>query len=76
MYKLIKAPEFEKWYDEQPLKSKFQIDDRLLRIAERRAFWRSQGSVRRSFRIKMGQWEAGILRLLGSSEYFAAFRRK
>ncbi len=34
MYKLIKAPEFEQWYEEQPLKSKFQIDDRLLRIAE------------------------------------------
>ena len=34
MYRLIKAPEFEEWYDEQPLKSKFQIDDRLLRIVE------------------------------------------
>lgn len=34
MYKLIKAPEFEEWYDEQPLKSKFQIDDRLMRIVE------------------------------------------
>lgn len=34
MYKLIKAPEFEEWYDEQPLKSKFQIDDRLFRIVE------------------------------------------
>jgi putative addiction module killer protein len=32
MYKLIKAPEFEEWYEEQPLKSKFQIDDRLLHI--------------------------------------------
>jgi putative addiction module killer protein len=32
MYKLIKTPEFEEWYDEQPLKSKFQIDDRLSNI--------------------------------------------
>ncbi len=32
MYTLIKAPEFEDWYNEQPLKSKFQIDDRLLHI--------------------------------------------
>ena len=34
MYKLIKAPDFEKWYDEQPLKSKFQIDERLLHIVQ------------------------------------------
>jgi putative addiction module killer protein len=34
MYRLLKAPEFEEWYDEQPLKSKFQIDDRLLRIVD------------------------------------------
>lgn len=33
-YNLIKTPEFEEWYEEQPLKSKFQIDDRLLHIAQ------------------------------------------
>jgi putative component of toxin-antitoxin plasmid stabilization module len=34
VYELIKTSEFEDWYDEQPLKSKFQIDDRLLRIVQ------------------------------------------
>jgi putative addiction module killer protein len=32
MYELLKAPEFEEWYDSQPLKARFQIDDRLLHI--------------------------------------------
>ena len=32
MYKLFKAPEFEEWYDEQPLKSKLQIDTRFAHI--------------------------------------------
>jgi len=30
----MKAPEFEEWYDEQPLKSKFQIDERFLHIVQ------------------------------------------
>jgi putative addiction module killer protein len=34
MYDLRKAPEFDEWYYEQPLKARFQIDDRLLKIVE------------------------------------------
>jgi putative addiction module killer protein len=33
MYNLHKAPEFEEWLQEQPLKVKLQIEDRLLRIS-------------------------------------------
>ena len=33
MTELHKTPEFEEWLNEQPLKSKLQIDDRLLHIA-------------------------------------------
>ena len=33
MYTLYRTPEFEKWLNEQPLKSKLQIEDRLLRIS-------------------------------------------
>jgi putative component of toxin-antitoxin plasmid stabilization module len=32
MYKLYKTSEFEDWLDNEPLKSRLQIDDRLLRI--------------------------------------------
>ncbi len=32
MYKLIKTFEFEEWYDEQSLKNRFQIDERLSHI--------------------------------------------
>jgi putative addiction module killer protein len=32
MYVLRKTTEFEDWYEEQPLKTKFQIDDRLSRV--------------------------------------------
>ncbi len=32
MYELHKTPEFEKWLSEQPLKSKLQIEARLLHI--------------------------------------------
>ena len=32
MYGLRKTPEFEDWYDEQPLKARFQIDERLSHI--------------------------------------------
>ncbi len=34
MYKLLKTSEFEEWYGEQPLKSRFQIDDRFLHIVQ------------------------------------------
>lgn len=33
MIELHKTPEFEEWLNEQPLKSKLQIDERLLHIA-------------------------------------------
>ena len=33
MYELYKTPEFEEWLDEQPLKSRLQIEERLLLIA-------------------------------------------
>jgi putative addiction module killer protein len=32
MYELLKTPEFEDWLSEQPLKSKLQIEERLLHI--------------------------------------------
>lgn len=32
MYELFKTFEFEDWYDEQPLKAKLQIDERLSHI--------------------------------------------
>lgn len=32
MYEFLKTSEFEEWYGEQPLKSKLQIDDRLIKI--------------------------------------------
>ena len=33
MYELHKAPEFEEWLSEQPLKSRLQVEERLLHIA-------------------------------------------
>lgn len=33
MYELLKTQEFEEWYDHLPLKSKFQVDERLLHIS-------------------------------------------
>ncbi len=33
MYKLYKTYEFEEWLHDEPLKSRLQIEDRLLRIA-------------------------------------------
>lgn len=32
MYELLKTPEFENWLDEQPIKSKLQVEQRLLHI--------------------------------------------
>ena len=32
MYRLYKTPNFEEWFNEQPLKSRLQIDQRLLHI--------------------------------------------
>ena len=32
MYELHKAPEFEEWLNAQPLKSRLQIEERLLHI--------------------------------------------
>ncbi|MES2122104.1 MAG: type II toxin-antitoxin system RelE/ParE family toxin [Chlamydiota bacterium] len=32
MYKLHKTSEFEEWLDEQPLKARLQVDERLLHI--------------------------------------------
>lgn len=32
MYELLKTPEFEEWLNEQPLKSRLQIEERLLHI--------------------------------------------
>ena len=33
MYELHKTPEFDEWLKEQPLKSRFQVEERLLHIA-------------------------------------------
>ncbi|MGC1878418.1 MAG: type II toxin-antitoxin system RelE/ParE family toxin [Rhabdochlamydiaceae bacterium] len=33
IYELHKTPEFEEWLDEQPLKSRLQVEERLLHIA-------------------------------------------